>query len=160
MVIMLAIVACEVVISVDGVTNRVIVTSSSFNTNYEYAGQSVVCDDRSTRFEYEISYRGAAKRVEVDLVGRSGRVHNIRSFSPSRSNNERGHISDSFTVRSEVAPLSLDTNELSPQAIVVNPRAPQIIGYTTLVVDLHSEVEGSKITTLKSGNIPVLDFCG
>lgn len=150
--------ACDITVSIDGVIDRVIVTNSSFKTNHVYGTESVVCDDRSTRFEYDVSYRGEIKRIEIYLVGNSsGRKHDIRTLTPRASDNERGSISGSFTVRSEVAPLALGTDEVSTQAIIVNPR-PTIIGYTYLVMEIYPE-RGDRITVLKSGAIPVIDLC-
>jgi len=144
---------------------------ASFSTNYEYQGRSVVCDDTSTQFNYFVSYRGNIDHATVYLVGtHSGRRYVASSFPVQERENQSGSFSGSFSVKSGVAPLSAimaeengveinelsEVREVSPQAIIVIPRNPDIIGYTTLHIDLDTE---SGLRPLSSDRIPVLNFC-
>lgn len=151
--------ACEVTVAIENNPNRLIVTEAVFYTNYRYEGQTVVCNDRTTNFGYEISYRGEIESIDASLTGnRSGRSHSIRTTTPNRSENEKGFLSRSFSVRREIAPTALISEELEVQAIVVRPRRPQIIGNTVLTLNVYSR-KGGEALGFRSQPIPVLDHC-
>ncbi|MDZ7726528.1 MAG: hypothetical protein U5L75_03035 [Candidatus Campbellbacteria bacterium] len=164
----LVISACEVSVSVDGGFSGFVLREASYVTDYSYRGESIVCDDRTTRFEYDIAYFGSIDRVEVYLLGEdSGRRKSISSFSPSTRENEEGRISGSFSLRSEIAPLrgalsqevsgEASESRSNLQSIVVLPKDPEIIGYTRLYLELDTE-SGREI--LNSRAIEVFNFCG
>lgn len=152
-------VACDITVSVDVPVNRMVVIDSAFRTNYSYGGQSVICDDRVTQFEYEIQYRGEIERIDSYLIGsRSGYRHKIAIHTPKALDDERGFFSGYFSVRSGLAPLSAIEGEFRSQAISVNPREPEIIGYSVLELEINPRA-GDRVTTLRSSSIPILDFC-
>jgi len=150
-----------------------VLQSASYRSEYTYGGASVVCDDRSTQFEYELLYRGEIDYVSVLLRGdSSGRERQVASFSPRSSENEAGEILRTFRISGGLAPLATlwltppavtvedalqDDAPLVAQAIEVVPRNPETIGYTVIEIRIETE-NGTR--SLSSAPIRVLDYCG
>ena len=151
--------ACDISVSLGG--GIVSITNASFESRYAHDGRSVVCDDRSTRLDIELSFVGAPTRAVFFLEGSGGGYVELRTLELSGGQVEGGNIKTTVSIGRQVAPLSSASvgstvsEEISPSAIIVVPR-PEIIGHTRLGISLRGL---DSVDTVHSGLIPVLRAC-
>lgn len=151
--------ACDISVSLGG--GVVSITSASFESRYAHDGRSVICDDRSTRLDVELSFVGAPTHAVFFLEGSSGGYVELRTLELSGNQVTSGHIKTTVSVGRQAAPLSSASvgssvsDEVSPLAIIVVPR-PEIIGYTRLGISLRGPDNAASV---HSGLIPVLRAC-
>lgn len=119
------------------------------------AGSYVICDNKITNIDGDVSWTGPLSKLNLQLKGvTTGQTQNV-SVYPYSGVATNGNVKAQFTIGEQMAPLSIGS-----QAIIVNPKPVtnvRVKGYTELVVHGVDPV-GDYSNTKKAPNaLPVMD---